>query len=148
MKLNPSKKLLPHVTIIVVVSIGLFATRDWPYETALFPRFGCIAVLSVTMLSLISELVRVRGHASEQGDPRRTGVVFGWLVLFVVGVWAFGYEFAAVAFVFFFMKIHGKQSWKSSIAFTGFSFLFLFSVFRLLLDMIWPHGALWEMFGL
>ena len=148
MKFNPSKKLIPHVAIIVLVSIGLFVTRDWPYETALFPRFGCIVVLGVTILSLVSELVRVRGHAKEQEDPWRASVVFGWLVLFVIGVWAFGYEFAAVAFVFFFMKIHGRQSWRISIAFTGLSFLFLFSVFRLLLDMIWPHGALWEMLGL
>jgi hypothetical protein len=120
----------------------LFLTRNWPYETALFPRFGCIAVLVVTILSLISDLVRARGRGEEQKDLWRTGIIFGWLVVFVIGVWAFGYEFAALAFVFFFMKVHGKQSWRMSIAFTGFSFAFLFSVYRLLLDMTWPHGAL------
>ena len=148
MKFNPSKKLIPHVAIIVLVSIGLFVTRDWPYETALFPRFGCIVVLGISILSLVSELVRVRGHAKEQEDPWRASVVFGWLVLFVIGVWAFGYEFAAVAFVFFFMKIPGKQGWRISILFTVFSFAFLFSVFRLLLNVVWPHGALWGILGL
>jgi hypothetical protein len=59
-----------------------------------------------------------------------------------------GYEFAAVAFVFSYMKTTGKQSWKISILFTVFSLLFLLSVFRLLLGVIWPHGALWEIFGL
>lgn len=146
--MNPSKKLIPHVAIIVVVGIGLFLTRNWPYETALFPRFGCIAVLVVAILSFISEVVRVRERGEEQKDLRRTGIVFGWLVVFVIGVWAFGYEFAAVAFVFFFMKIHGRLSWKMSMAFTGLSLIFLFSVYRLLLDMTWPHGVLWKMFGL
>jgi uncharacterized membrane protein YiaA len=145
--MKPSKKLIPHVAIIVVVGIGLFLTRNWPYETALFPRFGCIAVLVVAILSFISELVRKRERGEEQKDLRRTGIIFGWLVVFVIGVWAFGYECAALAFVFFFMKIHGRLSWKTSIAFSSFSFLFLLSVYRLLLDMTWPHGALWEMFG-
>ena len=84
---------------------------------------------------------------SEELSFRRAGLVFGWLILFLIGVWALGYEFAAVAFVFLFMKITGKQSWGMSILFTVFSFVFLFSVFRLLLNVVWPHGALWEILG-
>jgi hypothetical protein len=144
MKFNPSKKLIPHVAIIVLVSIGLFVTRDWPYETALFPRFGCIVVLGVTILSLVSELVRVREHANEQEDPWRASVVFGWLVLFVIGVWALGYEFAAVIFVFLFMKINGKQSWRTSILFAAGSFAFLMLLFDWGLGIKWPSGLVWE----
>jgi hypothetical protein len=160
MKFKPSKKLIPHVAIIVVIGIGLLLTRDWPYETALFPRFGCIVVLGVAILSLVSELVRGRGHKAEQKDPwlasqlsgdrplRRAGVVFGWLVLFVIGVWAFGYEFAAVTFVFLFMKIKGKQPWHISILFTAVSFAFVMLVFHLGLGVTWPHGPVWEILGL
>ena len=159
MKAKISKKLIPHMGVIVVIGIGFLLTRSWPYETALFPRVGCIVVLIVAIISLIGEVIRggqrqttrTRGcRVSSPGGPslRRAALVFGWLVFFLIGVWALGYEFAAVAFVFLFMKITGKQSWRISILFTMFSFGFLYSVFRLLLDVIWPHGALWEMLGL
>ncbi|OGP53577.1 MAG: hypothetical protein A2162_01930 [Deltaproteobacteria bacterium RBG_13_52_11b] len=160
MKFHASKKLIPHLVVIVAIGIGLLLTWDWPYETALFPRVGCIVVLGVAIISLVSELVRGRGDEAKLGDGwvssqpsgdrslRRVGVVFGWLILFLIGVWALGYEVAAVIFVFLFMKINGKQSWRISILFTVFSFVFLYSVFRLLLDVIWPHGALWGILGL
>jgi hypothetical protein len=158
MKAKISKKLIPHVGVIAVIGIGLLLTQKWPYETALFPRVGCIVVLIVAIISLIGEVIRggqgghsdawVSNQLSEGPSLRRAALIFGWLVVFVVGVWALGYEFAAVAFVFLFMKITGKQSWRISILFTVFSLVFLYSVFRLLLDVTWPHGALWEMLGL
>ena len=159
MKAKISKKLIPHAGVIAVIGIGFLLTRSWPYETALFPRVGCIVVLIVAIISLIGEILWGGGQADPSdawvssqlsGGPslRRAGVVFSWLVFFLIGVWALGYQFAAVAFVFLFMKFTGKQSWRISILFTVFSFGFLYSVFRLLLDVIWPHGALWEMLGL
>ena len=159
MKAKAQKKIIPHVAVFLVIGTGLFLTRGWPPETALFPEVGCIVVLLVTLISLIGELFRgggtkerpdgwVSSQRSEDRSLERAPLIFGWLAALLVGVWALGYEFAAVAFVFFYMKITGKQSWKISILFTVFSFLFLFSVFRLLLGVIWPHGALWEMFGL
>ncbi len=119
-----------------------------------------MVVLGAAIISFVSELLRGRSQKKEQGDSwvssqisgdlslKRAGVVFGWLILFLIGVWVLGYEVAAVAFVFLFMKITGKQSWGMSILFTALSFVFLFSVFSLLLNVVWPHGALWEMFGL
>ncbi len=160
MKSNTGRKWIPHLAIIVVIGIGLLLTWDWPYETALFPRVGCMVVLGAAIISFVSELIRGRSQKKEQGDPwvssqisgdlslKRAGVVFGWLILFLIGVWVLGYEVAAVAFVFLFMKITGKQSWGVSILFTALSFVFLFSVFRLLLNVVWPHGALWEMLGI
>lgn len=159
MRINFSKKLIPHLGVIIVVALGLLLSWGWPYETALFPRVGCIVVLIVAIISFMGELFKKEGQESSHSDAwvsshlagdhssKRAGLVFGWLVLFLIGVWVFGYEFAALAFVFLFMKVYGKQSWKISIAFTAFSFVFLFSVFRLLLDVIWPHGALWEVLG-
>jgi hypothetical protein len=153
MKFTPG--LIPHVAIIVVIGSGLLLTRDWPYETALFPRVGCIVVLCVAILALVSELVRGRGREADQKDPwltslfsgdrplHRAGAVFGWLILFLIGVWAFGYEFAAVAFVFLFMKIQGKQSWPISILFTAGSFAFLMLVFHFGLGIKWPSGIMW-----
>jgi uncharacterized membrane protein YagU involved in acid resistance len=66
----------------------------------------------------------------------------------MLGVWALGYPVAAVAFVFLFMKISGRQRWGVSILFSLISFAFLFSVFHLLLGVIWPRGAMWERIGL
>ena len=159
MKIRFSKKMIPHVGVIIVIGTGLFLSRDWPYETALFPRVGCTTVLIVAIISLIGELIRGEGkrepsdawvssHLSGDHSLGRATLIFAWLVLFLIGVWALGYEFAAVAFVFLFMKATGRQSWRVSILFTVFSFVFLFSVFRLLLEVVWPHGALWEALGL
>jgi hypothetical protein len=160
MKLKFRGKMIPHIGVIVFIALGLWLTYDWPYETALFPRIGCIVVLIISVLSLggeiLSEGKAASGHSdawvsSHLGGEKSSGralIVFGSLILFMAGVWVFGYEFAAVAFVFLFMKFYGKQSWKMSVAFTVFSFVFLFSVFRLLLDVAWPPGMLWEMIGL
>jgi hypothetical protein len=159
MRIRFSKKVIPHVGVVIVIGAGLFLSRDWPYETALFPRVGCTTVLIVAIISLIGEILRgggpgepsdvwVSSHLSEDHSLRRAALIFAWLVLFLIGVWALGYEFAAVAFVFLFMKTTGRQSWGISILFTALSFVFLFSVFRLLLDVVWPHGALWDALGL
>ena len=158
MKIKLGKKFIPHLGVIVLIALGLLLTRNWPYETALFPRVGCTVVLIMAIISLISELLHqgrkresdiwVASHLSGEPSLKRAGIVFGWLALFLIGIWALGYEFAAVAFVFFFMKIPGRQSWRISILFTVLSFVFLYSVFRLLLDVIWPHSALWEVLGL
>ena len=57
MKAKISKKLIPHVGVIAIIGIGVLLTRNWPYETALFPRVGCIVVLIVAIISLVSELL-------------------------------------------------------------------------------------------
>lgn len=155
------RNLIPHVAIIIVVGLGLLLTRSWPSETALFPEVGCAVVLVVAIISLISEYLAARrstalarggecGSIETPGQPsmRVAATVFGWLILFLAAIWAIGYEIAAVAFVFLFMKIRGSQGWRLSVLFTVVSIAFLYLVFRLLLGVIWPHGALWEALGL
>ena len=159
MKADVGGRGIPHAGVILVIGVGFLLTWNWPYETALFPRMACTVVLIVGIISLIGELIRGRGrevhsdagvssHLVGDHSRGRAALVFAWLVLFLVGVWALGYQVAAIAFVFLFMKLSGKQSWRISVLFTGLSFVFLYSVFHLLLGVIWPRGALPEMVGL
>jgi hypothetical protein len=162
MKLAFSKKLIPHVVILVVVGIGLLLTWDWPKETYLFPRLTCTVVLIVGLLSLFSELNQEKKDKGEQRDVwlsssmsednrvliRRAAAIIGWLFLFIILIWLFGYKYAAVAFVFLFMKIQGQQSWRASLLFAAGAFAFLRLVFDWGLGIKWPSGILWGLLDL
>ena len=74
----------------------------------------------------------------------RKACPFGWLVGFCVLTWAVGFEMAAPAYVFFYMRLHGKVNWSKSILFTAATLAVIIVVYGLIFSTNWPVGALWE----
>ncbi len=65
-----------------------------------------------------------------------------WMVLYILAIWLVGYEYASVAFIFFFMKFQGEQSWAVSILAAIVALAFVMLVFDWGLGINWPDGLL------
>lgn len=145
------------LVVIVATGMGLYLSRSWPRGTALFPRVIGFAVLILSVLSFIKGLSGVRralANASTVGLlPRddefavKAPVIFGWLVAFCLVTWAIGFQWAAPAYVFFYMRLHGKVNWLKSILFTVATLAVIIVVYGLIFGTNWPVGALWEALG-
>ena len=75
----------------------------------------------------------------------KTAMVMVWMVLYILAIWLVGYEYASVAFIFFFMKFNGDQSWTVSILAAIVALAFVMLVFDWGLGINWPDGLLQEM---
>ena len=156
MRLKISSELVSHLLVIVVVGLGLWIARSWPYETALFPRAAGGTVILVAVLSLFLEIRRKMRQAAdagavpvfEAGLAKKAFVSFGWLVGFIAGIWLLGYVVASLLYIFLSMKVRGKQYWLITILMTVGAYAFMWAVFGLLLGIKWFPGALWGWFGL
>ena len=104
--------------LILILVAALLLAREWPAETALFPR-----AVGLLMLS--------RAHAAEpddmttnQIDPTQlagAATMFAWLIGFGVGIWVLGFYASAFCFVFFFVRVRAQDpivtslGWASAI---------------------------------
>jgi hypothetical protein len=160
MRLKFTSQVIPHGVIIAVVGTGLWMAREWPYETALFPRAAGLTVILIALVSLLSEMWQKGAQEAGGGAGReaaaavdgdflkKAAVGFAWLAGFIFGVWALGYAAAAMIFLFLFMKVKGGQAWLTSILVTAGAFAFMQLIFGMLLNIKWFAGALWGWLGL
>jgi hypothetical protein len=151
-----SPEVVSHLIVIVVVGLGLWIGRSWPYETGLFPRATGYTIILVAIVSLFLEIRRKMRQTENAGAPpvieadlaKKALVSFGWLAGFIAGIWILGYVLASLLYVFFYMKVKGKQSWLITILITVGAYVFMWSIFGLLLGIKWFPGALWGWLGL
>lgn len=159
MKRKLDGNVVAHLLVIVVVGLGLWAARSWPYETGLFPRTIGGIVIIVTVISLIVEQLKKRrpaeGVEAAEAAPalppdtvKKALIAFGWLAGYIFGIWLFGYVAASLLYAFLYMKFKGKQRWLATILVVAGAFLFMWAVFGLLLGIRWFPGAVWAWFGL
>jgi putative tricarboxylic transport membrane protein len=142
------------LVVIAATAMGLYLSRSWPRGTALFPRVIGSAVIILSVFSLIrilGGLRRTLANAPRGPLPTRDDefavrapVIFGWLVGFCILTWAVGFEVAAPAYVFFYMRLHGKVNWSKSILFTAATVATIIVVYGLIFGTNWPVGAVWE----
>ena len=159
MKLTFSKKQIPHLVLFVITAVFLFLTMGWSYEAYLFPRLVCSVVLITVLISLFSEMKEGKKsgdhknvwQSSSMAEGRtvfnKTAIVMVWMVLYILAIRLVGYEYASVAFIFFFMKFQGEQSWAVSILAAIVALAFVMLVFDWGLGINWPDGLLQQMFN-
>ena len=158
MKLTFSKDRFSHLVAFVVTAVFLFLTMGWSYEACLFPRLVCIVVLITVLISLFSEMREEKKsgdhknawQSSSMAEGRtvfnKTAMVMVWMFLYILAIWLVGYEYASVAFIFFYMKFQGDQSWTVSILAAIVALAFVMLVFDWGLGIKWPDGLLQQMF--
>ena len=149
-------QLIFNLLIILVLSVAMYMSQDWPEETALFPRAIGFPILALSVVSLIIGLVRARREwtsverdiaPSDRSFVVSATGIFSWLVSLALAIWALGFPFAIPLFVLSYMKVQGKLGWLTSILWTALATAFVFLFFGWMLQVSWPHGALWKMFG-
>ncbi len=160
MRMRINLHALFGLAIVLVGGYALYASLHWPFKTALFPRvIGAPLVILAAVEMLLSALgteKRQEGNAVDfqlttDIEPavaqRRTWMIVGWILGFLLLILTFGFLLAVPLFVFLYLKLVGKEGWLITLSLTAVSWIFMEAVFDRLLHLPFPPGwifALWS----
>ncbi|MGH2348651.1 MAG: tripartite tricarboxylate transporter TctB family protein [bacterium] len=141
--------------ILLVALWALYATRDWAFNTALYPR---VVGVPLILLAAVEFVLSLRGRDGGEGgramdvqistatEPavamRRTITTIGWLLGFFGGIWLLGFPVAIPIFVFAYLKFQGRESWLISIALAAAAWAGFDGLFVRLLHLPFGQGEL------
>lgn len=159
---KPVANLVFHVVLIVVLALALYASLDWPRETALFPQAVGVPVLALTMISFGLEFYRVRRErlqtapaaAASESDGEdsvffaKATASFGWLIGFGVAIWLLGFYLAALAYLFLYVRLQAKMTVAASAFAAIAAVAVVYGFFSLLLHIEPYHGLVEDLIGL
>lgn len=156
MKARISVNVVLSVAVAATALYALYASLQWPFRTALFPRVIGIPLLILALtelaLSLNGQSKTSRGPAVDfqftaDVDPatarRRTWMIFSWILGFLLMILLVGFPLAVPLFVFAYLKASGEK-WPLSSLLTVLSWLFMKGLFDWLLHLPFPEGWLFS----
>jgi len=147
-----------NVVIIIVLIAALYASVDWPRETALFPQVVGVSVLALTILSLGLELYQARKGSSgtdtggkESDEEGTAGAAFllksarmyAWLLGFGAAIWVLGFYAAAFCFIFLYVRLRARDSMLAAFLWSSGTVATIIGVFELLLGVQLFRGLIW-----
>ena len=136
---------------IIMIAVCLYMAKDWNSATALFPR-----VVGFPMLVLMTAILAIDIKNGRRQDKdgktddevefiRKTGRMakyLGWLIGFVVLIWAIGIVYSIPIYIFSYMKIEGKYGWLKCGIYSASTTVFIIILFEYIFRVAWPEGAL------
>ena len=144
------------LSVLGAVSWGLYAGRGWNATTALFPR--AVGVPMLFLLIAILGMAIVKGRNGNPGDvdpdsafretAARMARYFGWLLGFVVAIWAIGISFAIPVYILAYMKMEGRYGWRTCVLYASVTAGLITVVYGGLFRVAWPEGAVLRSLGL
>jgi polyferredoxin len=78
---------------------------------------------------------------------KRTLIIIGWIVGCFLLIWLLGFSWAVPLTIFVYLKLAGRESWPITLTVTLCSWLFFFALFERMLNVPFPQGYLFELFG-
>lgn len=157
--MRPRGRVLFSLFILLLVIWALYATRDWPIKTALYPR---VVGVPLVLLAAAEFVLSLRGREPEDGGramdvqfstsaspevaARRTIATFAWLGGFFLSVILLGFSLAIPLFVFAYLKGQGRESWILSVILAAVAWLGFYLLFVRLLHLPFGEGLLLRFF--
>jgi hypothetical protein len=148
------------LAVACVAAYALYASWNWPFRTALFPR---VIALPILILALVESALSVwsletarEGHAvdfqlTDTVEPalarQRTIAIILWTVGFMALIVLVGFPLAVPIFVFVYLRIAGREPWTLTIMLTAMSWLFMEGLFNRLLHLPFPEGWIFALWG-
>ena len=142
---------------MMAISVGVIVSaRDWPLKAALFPIIlgasGFILAVGELLLSVFGAKEAVKKQAAVDFSPsedidkalawRRTLLISLWIMLFSLLIFFLGFPMAIPLFIFFYLKIQGREGWGISLIMTASCWLFFYGLFVWLLHTPFEEGYL------
>ena len=148
-----------YIVILVVLSFG------YTPESRLFPRLVLVPTILFLVLRLISminpklsrilepesgvidtdtvqRLAKVTRELDSKEKDNREFKVISWIIGLVILVYLFGILPATALFVFLFVKIYGARNFLTSAAFTIATWIFVYFIFVMVLQVRLYTGVL------
>jgi hypothetical protein len=162
-KPNPSFWL--SLLFLAATVAGVVAAADWRWDTRLFPWAVGFPALLLILWQLVIDF-RGRPSQAEPGREasmdvmdvpvdrsvpqdlvrRRTLGALTWIGGFTLAVWLLGFLLAIPIFVFAYLKREARAPLMVALALAACTFLFIWGIFELLMNLAWPAPALFALF--
>ena len=129
-----------------VVLDAMFGFGQRSTRAALFPLVIGVPALGLSLLVIASELRVTRveralraagtavpvtpGGVSERVAKRRTAVILAWIVGFYASIWLFGFMLTAPVSTLLYIRVAGKEAWRTAIVGGAISWVFFNGIFQ------------------
>lgn len=152
---------------VLVFAASLVVEFQWAFSARLMPQIISSAGLVFSLWLSVSDLFLRRGptpiggtHAAElraadlvtdYGALTRSAIYAGAARYFVwcVGIFAAGYLLgflpALLVFMLLYMRVHGRETWLTTLLVTGATFVVLSVIFDLIVHESWPHSVIGDL---
>lgn len=138
--------------LIVIFAWSLWESKSFGFRAGLFPWAIGYPILALTLAQFILELMGKGQGGGLEGEVdidlpkdvvrRRTVGILGWIVGFYLLIWFVGFSYAVPITTFFYLKLSGKENWRTTIIFTVATWAFFYGVFDYALNIPFPEGLL------
>jgi TctA family transporter len=137
------------LTVIAVLSVALWQSRNFGFRAGLFPWVIGTPTLFFAILQLIRELTAkktddsaTRGASDRRLVVHRTVSILSWIVGCFVAIWLLGFALAVPLVILTYLRFAGKENWRITALVTFFSWLFFWGLFEKTLNVPFPQGLL------
>jgi hypothetical protein len=150
--------------LVLLMIWVVWAARDWPFRTRLFPWSIGFPVLGLALIQFgIASWKALRGRgdaeiADTDAQPetpldaklatRRTVSIGVWTVVFALGFWLFGFRVGGLLLSSAFLRFQARESWKMSVLYGLGVYLFFLLGFEMALGFPLPPGIIAASLGL
>jgi len=116
--------LIAAVLMLLVFAGMFYLASDWPEKARGFPLLISVAGMGFSLILLIFALVEIRTEPSTTKDkkgvfPAGTAVMVLWIALLFGATIFFGFLVGSIIFMPTFMRVFGRESWKTTISITS-----------------------------
>jgi len=141
---SPKARLLPLIVSVPTLALTLFRLT-----VNLVPKLS--AKYQTVREYDIFDLAEIRKRVSAASDSEKPDVVsthkkelnvVAWLIGLVIAIWLIGFLISITLFVFLFLKFRSGEKWVSTLSVTIGTWLFVYGVFVIALNLSLYKGIL------
>lgn len=152
-----------NAAVVGVLAVALSMTLDWPWKARIGPQIVGVTGLVFAVAALVIEILR-GGHspvnppsasmdlaasAADGSTPvatvfRRGGLYFLWIIGLVVGSWLIGLLPGLAIFAIAFVRVEGKESWRTALLVGAGIFFGCWILFSQALGIVFPRSLLFD----
>jgi TctA family transporter len=146
------------IFMLAIFSFAIFSAKGWPEEAGLLLDAFCYPGAAFCLIILIND---IREFAKSEGrettgpilaqyasvirnskEPLGILGMYGWFVGIIIVTYIAGQMISLPLFVFAYMKIWRKESWKLTLIYTFLSWLLLWGMFGEIIHVVWQPPLL------
>jgi hypothetical protein len=152
-------------------SVMMFQASAWNYKAAIIPYIVGTGAILACALALLNDLLKTEIHEAKAVERATLGIAddkmhmdiasniahlpaktlilrgtifFGWMLGFMASMALIGLIPTVPLFIVTFMRIEGRERWRTVIFMAAFMTVLVYGVFDQLLSIPWPPSVLGE----
>jgi hypothetical protein len=136
----------------------LWLSRNFDFKTGLFPITAAVIVLVLACVQLLRDLlgkdcIDENAEQDEIDVPRdvavrRSLIIFGWILVYFLGIWLFGFALGGALCSFVHLKFGAREPWPITLAMTFIAWATIYFFFDGLLHTPFPPGKIFDWLNL